>query len=173
MKNNILIFLLLALSITAAYFFFFYKQTKPITNFDECVEAGNPIMESYPAQCHANNQVFTQYIGNEIEKIDLIHIDSPRPNELIESPLIVQGQARGTWFFEANFQVRLLDVNGVEIGSAIAEAQTDWMTEEFVPYKATLHFEPSTEKGTLELIKSNPSGLPENSDTLIVPVTFR
>lgn len=30
-----------------------------ITNFDECVAAGNPVMESYPEQCAANGQTFT------------------------------------------------------------------------------------------------------------------
>lgn len=33
------------------------EQTK-ITNFEECVLAGNPVMESYPEQCRANGQTF-------------------------------------------------------------------------------------------------------------------
>jgi hypothetical protein len=34
-----------------------------ITNFDECVAAGNPVMESLPRQCSANGQTFTEEIG--------------------------------------------------------------------------------------------------------------
>lgn len=34
------------------------NQKPVITNFDECVAAGNPIMESYPEQCAANGQTF-------------------------------------------------------------------------------------------------------------------
>jgi len=30
-----------------------------ITNFDECVKAGNPVMESFPEQCAANGRTFT------------------------------------------------------------------------------------------------------------------
>jgi hypothetical protein len=34
-----------------------------ITSFKECVEAGNPVMESYPRQCRANDQTFTENIN--------------------------------------------------------------------------------------------------------------
>lgn len=144
-----------------------------ITNFEECVAAGNPVMESYPRQCRAGEQTFTEYIGNELEKTDLIIIDSPRPNALVTSPLEVTGQARGTWYFEASFPVKLLDGEGNQLVIIPAQAQSDWMTEDFVPFKATLEFEtPTTATGTLILEKDNPSGLPEHDDSLIVPVRF-
>lgn len=34
------------------------NSSKKITSFDECVAAGNPIMESYPEQCAADGQTF-------------------------------------------------------------------------------------------------------------------
>ena len=33
-----------------------------ITNFEECVAAGNPVMESYPRQCTADGQTFVEEI---------------------------------------------------------------------------------------------------------------
>ena len=49
-----------------------------ITNFDECIQAGNPAMESYPRRCRTeDNNEFIEDIGNELEKQDLIQIDSP------------------------------------------------------------------------------------------------
>ena len=108
------------------------------------------------------------------EKPDLIKVDSPLPNQEISSPLSVTGQARGYWFFEASFPVRLLDGNGKEIAIKPAEAQDDWMTEEFVHFKAVLEFKmPSTDFGTLILEKDNPSGLPEKADELRIPVRFK
>lgn len=35
-------------------------QTQAIRNFQECVDAGNPVMESYPEQCAANGQTFVK-----------------------------------------------------------------------------------------------------------------
>jgi len=145
-----------------------------IISFEECVAAGNPVIESYPRMCQTEDgMLFVEDIGNELDKTDLITIENPRPNQEIESPLIIKGQARGTWFFEASFPIKLYDGNDNLIASGIAQAKSDWMTEDFVPFQAELVFSPaSTEKGLLVLEKDNPSGLPENDDELRVPVYF-
>lgn len=148
-------------------------QEPSVGNFEECAQH-YPIMESYPRRCATpDGRTFTEDIGNELEKQDIIRIDSPRPNEIVGSPLTITGEARGPWFFEASFPVRLLDENGDELASGIATAQGEWMTEDFVPFTAELEFILSGNgKGTLILEKDNPSGLPENDDSLIVPVRF-
>ena len=115
----------------------------------------------------------TEDIGNELEKANLIRIFAPRPNQAVYSPLLVQGEARGYWFFEASFPVRLLDGNGREIALGIAQAEDEWMTESFVPFVVELTFEtPTTRTGTLVLERDNPSGLAENADALNMPVRF-
>jgi len=106
-------------------------------------------------------------------KEHLIRVSAPEPNERVESPLTVQGEARGTWFFEASFPARLLDGSGKEIAVAPAQAEGEWMTEEFVPFRAVLEFgSPETYEGILVLEKDNPSGLPEHADEVRVPVLF-
>jgi len=119
-------------------------------------------------------EISNEYIGNELEKSDLIKIDNPRPNQIIENPLFIKGEARGNWYFEASFPVKLFDDNGFLLGVTPAQALGDWMTEDFVPFNTTLLFAvPSTPKGRLVLEKDNPSGLPEYADELIVPVYFK
>ena len=105
---------------------------------------------------------------------DLIRVTYPQPNDEVSSPLIATGVARGTWYFEASFPVKLLDADGNEVAAYHAEAQTDWMTTEFVPFKAVIEFEhpPATATGTLVLMKDNPSGLPERDDEIRIPVRF-
>ncbi len=149
-------------------------ETAPAANFEECAVAGNPVMESYPRQCRANKQTFTENIGNELEKIDLIRIDAPRPNQTVKSPLTIEGNARGTWFFEGDFPIILTDWDGRIIGESFATAEGEWMTEEFVAFTAVLEFEYPTydNHGTLILRKDNPSGLPEHDDALEIPVLF-
>ncbi|MDP4010297.1 MAG: Gmad2 immunoglobulin-like domain-containing protein [Candidatus Spechtbacteria bacterium] len=152
---------------------------KNAKTFEECIQQGNSVMESYPRQCRdKEGNLFVEFIGtstslstgNELEKINLIRLSSPRPNEVIKSPLTITGEARGYWFFEASFPVILTDWDGKIIAQHYAEAQSEWMTEELVPFKATLQFEnPSwdadfSKRGTLILQKDNPSGLPEHDD---------
>jgi hypothetical protein len=51
MKNSAvgIVIVLIALAVVAAIHY--SSNTKPITNFEECIAAGNPAMESYPRQC--------------------------------------------------------------------------------------------------------------------------
>ena len=174
-KSAWIIGLAIVLAVAGALYWYEGKDSlKTVSSFDECASAGYPILESYPPQCKApDGRTFAEDIGNELEKQDLIRISTPRPNQTIESPLTITGEARGYWFFEASFPVKLFDGNGNTIASGIAQAEGEWMTEDFVPFKAELTFsQPTTSKGTLVLEKDNPSGLPENADELRVPVNF-
>lgn len=109
---------------------------------------------------------------------NLIHVTSPKPGEKITSPLIVRGEARGSWYFEASFPVKILDSNGQVIASGPAQAQGDWMTTEFVPFEITLSFTKPTstaltaQVGTLRLERDNPSGLPANDAYIYIPIRF-
>lgn len=145
-----------------------------VTNFEQCILAGYPVMESYPRQCRAKEQTFTENIGNELEKANLIRSDYPRPNQTISSPITIKGQARGNWFFEASFPVELTDMNGKIIAHGIAQAKGEWMTTDFVPYEVTLSFTTDMDgkTGFLVLKKDNPSGLPEHDDSLSIPIIF-
>lgn len=42
------------------------SSNKQINNFEECAEAGNPIMESYPRQCRADGKTFVEEINKEM-----------------------------------------------------------------------------------------------------------
>lgn len=89
----------------------------------------------------------------------------------IESPLLLVGEAPGSWYFEAEFPVLLLDETGEQLASGIARADGEWMTVEQVPFSAELAFtirEPQS--GTLVLLRANPSGLPEHDDQRRLPV---
>lgn len=148
---------------------------KEIVSFDECVAAGYPVLESYPSQCKIpNNKTFIENIGNELEKSDLIRVNSPRPNQTIQSPLVIEGEARGNWFFEASFPVQLIDENGEIVAQSNAQAQSDWMTDNFVSFKAKLDFPLSLSgKGTLILKKDNPSGLAQYDEEIKIPVILK
>ena len=110
----------------------------------------------------------------DIAENDKIKIFSPLPNGVITSPVGVRGEARGTWYFEASFPIRLEDANGKVLVQTYTMAQGEWMTENFVPFELVLSFDtPETDKGTLIFEKDNPSGLPEHAEELRMPVRFR
>lgn len=113
-------------------------------------------------------------------KTNIVRLAVPAINDTVASPLIISGEARGYWFFEASFPVLLTDWDGKIIAESYATATGDWMTEEFVSFAATVDFESPyhsgdpefMRRGFLILKKDNPSGLSENDDSLEIPILF-
>lgn len=168
-----------------------------LANFEECMAAGYPVMESYPRQCRTpDGQSFTEVIeipatstpaqpspeapAGEApsattipDTSDLIKNISVQAGAKIASPLSMIGEARGTWYFEATFPIQLVDANGKMIVETYAQAQGEWMTEKFVPFTAKVIFDmPATQTGTLIFMNANPSGEPERSLEVRVPIVF-
>ena len=107
-------------------------------------------------------------------KEDRIVITKPLPGEKIDSPLVIQGRARGSWFFEGDFPVLLTNWDGLIIAHGIASAQGEWMTEDFVSFTCRLTFDPPSygQRGTLILRKDNPSDNPALNEALEIPIRF-
>jgi len=112
---------------------------------------------------------------NEADALsDQIIVFTPLPDQLITSPLIITGEARGTWFFEANFPVSLLDSNENVLALHYAATEEEWMTEDFISFTATIKFEdPETATGFLILDKNNPSDIRGYDAQIIIPVRFK
>lgn len=103
---------------------------------------------------------------------DLIKVELPFPGAVTGKSFSVIGEARGFWFFEASFPIQLFDKDGKLLATAIAQAQEDWMTENFVPFKADIVApEYYIGEATLVLKKDNPSGLLENDASISFKIT--
>ncbi len=136
-------------------------------------EAGTYLISGYPA----DSQLIDQY-DQFLETIALggtlpIQVTQPEPEIQISSPVTISGMAPGTWFFEGGLNITLHEIDGTEIGSTNATSSESWMTTEMIPFAATLEFETEQNVGYLQINKANPSGLPENEQTLYWPVTFQ
>jgi len=102
-----------------------------------------------------------------------VKIFSLKSGQKISSPLTVEGEAKGTYFFEASFPIKILDESGNVLGTSFVQAQSDWMTESFVPFKGIITYSSKTGgKGFLVFAKDNPSGLPEYDKEFKLPVVL-
>lgn len=101
---------------------------------------------------------------------DLITIELPYPDAVTGKEFSVIGKARGMWYFEASFPIDVLDKDGNILAQSFAEAQGEWMTEEFVPFKGNIKV-PESYMGPAILVlhKSNASGLPEHDAKVTFP----
>ncbi len=100
-----------------------------------------------------------------------IHIIKPEAGSAVSSPLKIEGEAKGSWYFEAEFTVHL-EQNGKTLADTIVHARGDWMTSDFVPFFTTLIFPESIRKGDAFLVfkNSNASGKPELDKSYRLPV---
>lgn len=105
--------------------------------------------------------------GSDIRRL------SVESGQEITSPLTVEGEAKGTWFFEASFPIKITDESGNILGTSYTQAQSDWMTEDFVPFTGKITYASKTGgNGFLVLAKDNPSGLPEYDKEIKIPVVL-
>ncbi|NCO11251.1 hypothetical protein GW924_01445 [Candidatus Pacearchaeota archaeon] len=64
-KNYLMIFLLIGIVLLFGVFYYGWQdfgENTEITSFEECAEAGYPVMESYPRQCNADGMNFVEEI---------------------------------------------------------------------------------------------------------------
>lgn len=187
MKANIIILVVLLLAIVGAALWFMMRTEETpvpteepvVLSFADCEAAGYPVMESYPRQCRTpDGRTYAEelpapeptYVN---ASADLIRVTTPTPGSVTGKPVIVRGEARGSWYFEASFPIEIRDASGSIIATGHAEAQGDWMTTEFVPYVATVTVPQSfIGEAVLTLMNDNPSGMPENARSVSFPITI-
>ncbi|MFH0905160.1 MAG: Gmad2 immunoglobulin-like domain-containing protein [bacterium] len=129
---------------------------------------------SYYYYSRGNEQI-TLGQDEQVQTSDEIAIEQPAANTLIGTPLAIVGKARGSWFFEGVFPVKLVDADGKTIAQGFVQSQGNWMTDDWVDFMGTLQFPTNniqTAKGKLIFMNDNPSGLPANAKNFEWPIKF-
>lgn len=167
--------------IAGVWFVFFRAGEQPapvVLSFEDCEKAGYPVMESYPRQCRTpDGRLYVEEIPEKITYFnataDNIVVERPFLGAVTGKDFSVIGKARGNWFFEASFPIEVLDKDGKFLAVGIAQAEGEWMTRDFVSFKADIKTPQSyTGKATLVAKKDNPSGLPEHDASISFPITI-
>lgn len=177
-----IIFTILALVVLVGGFIIINKKASApilsdIKTFEDCESAGFAVMESYPRQCRTpDGRLFAEEIVPTITyknaSVDKIVVDTPFPGAVTGKEFTITGKAAG-WYFEGSFPATVLDKDGKILWQGPAQAQGDWMTAEFVPFKVAAKV-PETYIGpaTLLLEKDNPSGEPQFDASMSFPFTI-
>lgn len=104
-----------------------------------------------------------------------IVVEYPQQGMTVTGPeLTLTGKAVGGWYFEASFPIILKDQLGNEVAYGIAEAQSDWMVADYVPFVGIIDI-PTTAKGphVITFQKDNPSGEPQNDAHVDVTIVIQ
>jgi len=193
-KNNTILYAIIAVALGTWLVGFIFSLKQPVFNnlpnnnvactadAKQCSD-GSYVGRSGPNcefVCPTVTSISTEIQAKITAHADLITLTTPLPNSVVANPLLISGSARGNWYFEGSFPIVLTNWDGLIIAEGHATALGDWMTEDFVPFSATLEFtspypgkgQDFMKRGSLILKKDNPSGLPENDDALEIPIQF-
>ena len=103
-----------------------------------------------------------------------VAVTSPKANATVGKTFVVSGSAPGPWYFEASFPIKIVDANNKCLGQAIAQAQGEWMTTDQVTFTATVTLTGSySGPAAVVLMRDNPSGMPENDDSVSIPIVIQ
>jgi hypothetical protein len=105
---------------------------------------------------------------------DRVVVDAPKSGQTVFQSFTVTGKAPGGWYFEASFPIKVVDPQGNTIAQGPATALSDWMTTADVAFKADLKITNNYHgPATLVLMNDNPSGMPENQDSISIPIVIQ
>lgn len=170
LANRVMIILAAVLLMTVSMTGTYYWQKRTVDNLK--TDVANLQTELATARQQAD-EAQTGVTTYESARGVSIKVYSPRSGETVRGPLIVMGEVPGNWSFEASFPAQLLNAQNEIVAEGAAQVLGEWMTEELVPFRIVLNYSSDqTGNGTLVLRKDNPSDLPENADTLTIPITF-
>lgn len=83
------------------------------------------------------------------------------------------GSVKGGYFFEANVGINILDANKKVLKSGHATATTDWTTSDPVSFKGDIDLVGlPTGPAYFEIHNDNPSGLPANDKSILIPIVI-
>ena len=190
--------------LVSAYFLYNKKPAAPVVvmalkNFNDCRDHNFPIVQSYPEQCTGpDGVIYFQDLSDASTSTatssatstnsiiatstfsykDEVFLTNLSKNQVISSPLHLEGQVKGNWYFEASFPIKVTNSKGSILGQGLAKATGDWMSTSTVPFLADVTFVApkvtgASSTGYVVFLKDNPSGIPANSDSFKVPVVFK
>lgn len=160
MKNNTIIITLLVVILLAGFVIYQNPKLKNALGIYSSTVSEDSVATSTTSVASSSSH-------------SLISTNNLSEGDTITNGQVVTGKARGYWFFEASFPVKIYDANDNELGVNIATADTDWMTEDFVPFTVNLNFAtPTTPTGKIRFEKDNPSGESQFDDSYEVNINF-
>lgn len=162
LKNTLLLISIILVSLAIVFSAYIVKDRDICCGIALCRNMANICDE----QEESENTVLTSSKGTELT---LLNIQS---NDTISNGIDINGHVKGNWYFEGEFPVRILDSRGDVVASTSAIAQSEWTTDEEVPFRLRVDL-PIIQEHNLVFVfqKSNPSGLMENEDSVSIPLT--
>ncbi|MCA9387356.1 hypothetical protein KC669_04955 [Candidatus Dojkabacteria bacterium] len=159
-----MIFIPVILVTLVALLFLFTKYQSSISND---TDNSQEVINNNDNQSSESNEKTWKYISDKGAELVLIE---PSDISRTKCPINIKGQMENKgWFFEATFPLKLVDSNGEIVEQTFATATSEWTTEGFVDFDATINCAVNNLSGyKLILMADNAADLPELDDSITI-----
>ena len=122
-------------------------------------------LDIIPAETYPTNLLMGH--SSDLENFSIL------PNTKVSEKKIIQGVVKSNYFFEGNIGVNILGNDKKLLRSGHATAVGEWASPDPVKFQGELDFS-GLVKGPafIEIHNDNPTGLPENDKSILVPVVI-
>ena len=165
MKNIVLIFSIFILSILLVGTAYILKNKEICCDYELCIHLTD--------LCNPENEEEegTVLISDKGIPITLENLDS---GESVKTGTEIRGSVAGNWYWEGVFPVLVIDREGNQLATLMAQAQTDTYTSDIISFAFPLDVEVEEDSVViLKFEKSNPSSLEENDDYAQMSITIQ
>lgn len=118
----------------------------------------------------------------QFNNADGVTIEAPETGARVTSPLVATGVAPANWYFEAQFQAKLVGADGVVIAEAPAMSQEDWTNGNPAhPFRAELAFNVTSDTPATLVLREDmpdaerdldPGQTPQPTREVLIPVVL-
>lgn len=170
----IVIFLLLVLGIIGGAFFFSSEAAK---KFVHSVRPSSiATVSSTPEQSPETPPTVEEVPTVAIETQQELKVLNIVKGDEVQSPVVIEGEAKASWFQDEKFPVLIWDSQERIIGNGVAQAKAEIdprNLEEMIPFIATVDFTLSDLKtGYIVLQHRSPQGVVVSKGSVKIPVQF-
>lgn len=162
-SSSIIIGLLIVIIAILAWLAFGKQAQAPVTDLTPTVTETPGADQTPSPEVQAPAALHTKII-----------LTTPKANASVTKKFTISGKAPGNWFFEASAPYMVTTAEGEKIAQGTLQAIGEWMTTDLVDFKAEVSTNPAySGPAFLVLLKDNPSGMPENDDSLEIPISIQ
>jgi len=162
-KTKLVTFIIIFAVILIGAIFFYLGQHREPTNQ---INVNNNPQENI----NTTEEKLPEILGN---KDDLVSF-SVVSGSTISGKMAVSGIVKNAYFFEGNILLNVLDQNKNVLKTGHGSAITDWMTSGPVSFQGIIDtLGLPTGAAYIEIRNDNPSGMPENNKSILIPVVIQ
>jgi len=179
MKRLVIVLLIFMVLVAGGLYAYmtFVKAKVPtvILTFEDCLNAGQLVVNTIPRECHTKKGEIYIEEDNHVALLDTIEVTEPKPYALVSSPFKVEGKAKGVWYGNNRLTVKLVDENNNPIVEKSMFALGNVTRDAMIAFTGAINFQvPATVvRGKLLIQKVNIEDLGVKNGPLVIPVKFK